>query len=303
VTVVIPKGASTGKIGNLLASDGIIHSGTLFRYYIKLEGDGPLYPGTYQLHKNSSYDTVINVISKPPVVVTDKLTIPEGFTIAQIANAVAALPGLHLSAQKFLAAASSGEVRSPYEPAGKNNLEGLLFPDTYNIRAGDSEVDVLELMVGEFNDQAQILGLAQAAQAKGMTPYQLVTVASIVEREAKLAVDRGPVASVIYNRLKANMALKVDATQVYWLRSTNPNVQLTQAALLEPSPYNTYTNMGLPPTPIANAGAASLGAAISPPSTPYLYYVTVNPDGKMGYASTDAGFTQLLAECQQAKLC
>ncbi|MBO0732601.1 MAG: endolytic transglycosylase MltG, partial [Acidimicrobiaceae bacterium] len=303
VTVVIPKGASTGKIADVLASHGVIHSGTLFRYYIKLEGDGPLYPGTYQLRKNSSYDKVIGVLSKPPVIITDKLTIPEGFTIAQIAQRLAALPKLHLSAQKFLAAATSGQVRSPYEPAGKNNLEGLLFPDTYQVKEGESEVDVLETMVGEFNDQAQQLGLAQAAHARGLTPYQIVTVASLVEREAKLSVDRGPVASVIYNRLKAPMALQVDATQVYWLRLSNPNVKLTRSVLLQPSPYNTYTNMGLPPTPIANPGVPSLQAAISPPITRYLYYVTVKHNGQMGYASTNAGFEQLLAQCHQANTC
>ncbi len=303
ITVVIPRGASTGQIGHLLASQGVIHSSTLFRYYVKLEGDGPFYPGTYQLRKNSSYGKVINVISKPPPIVTDKLTIPEGYTMAQIASSVADLPGLHLSAKKFLAAASSGQVRSPYEPAGVNNLEGLVFPDTYEIKAGESEVDVLEMMVGEFDDQAQALGLAQGAHTLSMTPYQVVVVASLVEREAKLAGDRGPVASVIYNRLKAGMPLKVDATQAYWLRLSNPNVTLTPAALLAPSPYSTYSNAGLPPTPIASPGVPSLRAALLPPSTPYLYYVTINPDGQMGYATDNAGFAQLQAQCRQAHLC
>ena len=132
--------------------------------------------------------------------------IPEGFTIRQIAAAVGALPQLHLSAQRFLAAATEGEVRSPYEPAGVNNLEGLLFPATYQVRQGESEIDVLEQMVGAFDDQATAMGLTAAAARLHVTPYQVVTVASIVEREAKLYANRGPVASAIYNRLHARHA-------------------------------------------------------------------------------------------------
>ena len=109
--------------------------------YVRIKGDGPLLPGTYSLPRNSSYRSAISALEAGPKLVTDTLRIPEGYTIRQIAAAVAALPNLHLSASRFLAAATSGEVRSPYEPPGVNNLEGLLFPDTYQVRQGESEVD------------------------------------------------------------------------------------------------------------------------------------------------------------------
>jgi UPF0755 protein len=303
VSVVIPEGYSTSQIASLFASAGVIKSSSLFKYYVKLEGDGPFFPGTYQLPKNSSYSSVIAAIDKPPVVLVDKLTIPEGYTLNQIAAAVAALPGLHLSAQKFVSAASSGQVRSPYEPAGVNNLEGLLFPATYDISQGETEVDVLEKMVGAFDTQAQQLGLTATSTVDGRSAYQVITVASIVEREAKLTADRGPTASVIYNRLKAGMTLGADSTQTYYLRLTNPTVQPTLAQLEQPSAYNTRLNKGLPPTPIANAGIPSLQAAIDPPSTAYLFFVEINPDGKLGFATNNAGFTQLQEQCRAAHLC
>ena len=221
VPVNIPVHASTSKIGSILAKAGVIHNSTLFALYVRVEGDGPLLPGSYSLPKNSSYRSTISALEAGPKLVTDRLVIPEGYTIRQIAASVAAMPHLQLSAQRFLAAAS-GEVRSPYEPAGVNNLEGLLFPATYDVQQGQSEVDVLEKMVGAFDDQANTLGLVAAAARLHVTPYQLVTVASIVEREAKLPSDRGPVASVIYNRLRLGVPLGADSTQTYYLRQRNP---------------------------------------------------------------------------------
>lgn len=303
VTVVIPPGASTTRIGDILASAGVIHNGTLFAYYVRLHGDGPLLPGKYSLAKNSPYSAAIAALSAGPKILTDNLVIPEGYTLREIAQAVAALPNMNLSAQKFLLAAEDGAVRSPYEPAGTNNLEGLLFPATYQVSQGESEVDVLEKMVGAFNDRADQIGLTAAAARLGYTPYQLVTVASIVEREAKLVNDRGPVASTIYNRLRIGMPLGADSTQTYYLRLTDPSIQPTPAQLDQPSPFNTRTNKGLPPTPISNPGLASLEAAANPPATPDLYFVEINPDGQLGFASTESGFFELERQCRAVHLC
>jgi UPF0755 protein len=302
VAVRIPAGASTSRIGSILSRAGVIHNGTLFALYVRIHGDR-LYPGAYSLAKNSSYKSAISALEAGPKLVTDRLVIPEGFTIRQMAAAVGALPQLHLSPQRFLAAATGGEVRSPYEPAGVNNLEGLLFPATYQVQQGESEIDVLEQMVGAFDDQATAIGLTAAAARLHMTPYQAVTVASIVEREAKLYADRGPVASAIYNRLHLGMPLGVDSTQTYYLRLRNPLLIPTAAQLSQPSPYNTRLVKGLPPTPIANPGLASLQAATNPPKTAYLYFVEVKPSGALGFASTTAGFDQLQQQCRTAKLC
>ena len=303
VTVVVPQGASTSTIGHILASRGVVHDATLFALYVRFHGDGPLLPGTYSLAKNSSYQTAIAALEAGPKIVSVNLLIPEGYTVRQIADAVGALPNMGLSAQRFLAAAHSGAVRSPYEPAGVNNLEGLLFPATYPVRQGETEVQILETMVGAFDDRASSIGLEAAATALHETPYQLVTVASIVEREAKLVGDRGPVASTIYNRLRIGMPLGADSTQTYYLRLSDPRLDPTPSQLDQPSPYNTRLNKGLPPTPIANPGLPSLEAATTPPHTTYLYFVEVNPDGELGFASTAAGFVNLQAQCRAANLC
>jgi UPF0755 protein len=303
VAVQIPAGASASKIGSILARAGVIHDASLFGLYVHINGDGPLYPGAYSLPKNSSYRSAITALEAGPKLVVDRLTVPEGYTLRQIADAVGTLPQLHLSPSRFLAAATSGEVRSPYEPPGVNNLEGLLFPATYQVRQGESEVDVLEEMVGAFDDQASAFGLSGAATRLHLTPYQVVTVASIIEREAKLPADRGPVASVLYNRLRAGLSLGADSTQTYFLRLTNPDITPTAPQLNQPSPYNSRLDKGLPPTPIANPGLPSLQAAASPPASNYLYFVEINPDGQLGYASSPTGFAQLQDQCRAAHLC
>ena len=303
VSVVIPDGSSTSQIGDRLASAGVIHDGYLFALYVRFRGYGPLYPGTYKLQKNLPYSAAIAALRAGPKIQVDTLVIPEGYTVAQIAHAVGELPDMGLSAQTFLAAAANGSVRSPFEPTGVNNLEGLLFPASYQVRQGESEVEILQEMEDTFYQRAQELGITADAAKLGVTPYKLITVASIVEREAKRAVDRPGVASTIYNRLRVGMSLGADSTQTYYLRLTNPSLLPSVQQLNNPSPYNTRTNKGLPPTPIANPGLASLQAAATPPTTSYLYWVEINPDGPLGFASDNAGFVGLQQQCRAAGLC
>jgi UPF0755 protein len=303
VTVVIPKGSSTSQIADRLARAGVVHNSTLFALYVRIQGAGPLLPGTYNLPKNSPYSAAISALEKGPKILTDSLTIPPGFTLAQVAQRVGALPGLGLSAQKFVAAADNGSVRSAFEPAAVNDLEGFLYPDTYTIQQGESEVDVLEKLVGNFDSHAEQIGLDNAATKLGVTPYKVIEVASIIEHEAKLPGDRAGVASAIYNRLKIGMTLGADSTQTYYLRLSDPGLQPSVAQLNQPSPYNTRVNKGLPPTPIGNPGLASLEAAAQPATTTYLYFVEINPDGQLGFASDGTGFEHLQQECRAAKLC
>jgi UPF0755 protein len=289
VSVTIPPNSSSATIASILGRAGVIHQPTLFRFYTKAKGAGPLLPGQYSLPRNSTYDSVISVLEHGPPVVFQKFTIPEGFTLAQIAARVGTLKGR--SAASFLAAAASGQVRSQWEPAGQKNLEGLLFPATYEVKATDSDVTILQKMVATFDDNANTLGLGQAATQLGVTPYQVVVVASMVEREAKLDVDRGPIASVIYNRLAKNMLLQIDATLLYGQGITDPS----QIDKKSQNPYNTYLFKGLPPTPIANPGLPSLQAAAAPPTTNYLYYVLSDANGKHAFAATAAEFAKLEA--------
>jgi UPF0755 protein len=293
VAVSIPTGASTDQIASILAKAGVIRDSTVFRFYVKTKGGvSPFLPGTYHLDRNSSYGTVISALEQGPPIVYQKFTIPEGFTVAEIAARVGALPG-HTAAG-FLAAVNSGQVKSQYQPPGSTSLGGLLFPATYTVRAGAGDVSIVQMMVSAFDDNVADLNLSQTAATLGVTPYQVIIVASMVEREAKLDEDRGPIASVIYNRLRANMLLQIDATLLYGEGITDPN-QIDKSSN---SPFNTYKFKGLPPTPISNPGVPSLTAAAQPPSTNYLYYVLIDPDGKTGFASTATQFNQLETEAR-----
>ncbi|HXW79737.1 MAG TPA: endolytic transglycosylase MltG [Acidimicrobiales bacterium] len=298
VTVAIPSGASTHKIAELLAGAGVIHGADVFELYTKLEGAGALLPGTYRLPTNEAYSSVLSTLENGPPPVTGKLVVPEGFTIRQIAAAVGRLQGIGISAQSFVQAATSGQVRSPYEPPGTNDLEGLLFPATYPVQKGETADYLVQYMVDTFDSYASQLGLTAAARELHYTPYQVVTVASIVEREAKFESDRGPIASAIYNRLSRHIPIGAESTLLYGLGDPNGPVNMDAR-----NPYNTLIHVGLPPTPISNPGIPSLEAAMKPPTTNYIFWVEVNPDGKMGYASNEAGFVHLQAECKAAHLC
>jgi UPF0755 protein len=297
VVVKIPTGASTLKIADLLAKAGVIHGPTVFEVYVKLRGGGPLLPGTYHLATNEAYSAVIQALEQGPPPVTYKLVVPEGFTIAKIAAAVGRL-GAGISAKDFVQAATSGQVSSPYEPTGTTDLEGLLFPATYPVQPGETADELVQYMVDTFDFNAGKLGLVAAAKKLGYSPYQVVTVASIVEREAKWEKDRGPIASAIYNRLSAGMPLGADSTLLYGLGNPKGPVNFNQ-----PNRYNTRLHKGLPPTPISNPGIPSLQAAMSPPKTTYLYWVEINRDGQMGFGSSGAQFTRLQSECRAAHLC
>lgn len=296
VSFTIAPNTPVSAIASILGRAGVIHEPTLFRLYIKTEGSGSLLPGTYHLPRNSSYGSVISALEAGPPIVYQKFTIPEGFTLAQIAARVGGLPGR--SAAAFMAAAQGGQVRSQYEPAGSNDLEGLLFPATYTVQADDSDTSIIQEMVTTFDDNASGLNLTQAAAQLGITPYQVIIVASMVEREAKLDGDRGPIASVIYNRLRVNMLLQIDSTLLYGEGISNPD----QIDFSSDTPYNTYKYKGLPPTPIANPGLPSLQAAANPPTTNYLYYVLINSDGQSGFAATPAEFAKLEAQARSQGL-
>jgi len=283
VVVQIPDGASTSRIAHLLVDNGVVSNALLFEVYIRVNGDGPFHAGAYELRRHESYGSVVRTLSGAALI--DRLTIPEGFTLQQIADRVGAIPG-H-SATGFLAAARSGAVRSPYEAAGSDNLEGLLFPDTYFIPRGEGDAQILQMMVDRFDEVAGQTGLSSAPASVGVSPYQAVIVASLIEREAKVASDRPLVAEVVYNRLARGMRLQIDATVLYALGPGHTD--LTTADLAVDSPYNTYRVTGLPPGPIACPGRAALEAALAPGKGPYLYYVVVSPDGKEAFSATLAG--------------
>lgn len=298
VEITIPEGSSGAAIGRLLERAGVVTNATVFRLYAEYEGGGPLRAGTYRLRRHDHLHHLLGILEAGQVAPPDRITIPEGFTLAQIAARVGTLQGR--SAARFLAVASSGAVRSSFEPAGSTNLEGLLFPDTYYVTDKDDEATILRRMVEAFDQQATEAGVATLAVGLKVTPYQAIIVASMIEREARVDQDRAKIARVIYNRLARGLPLQVDATVQYAL--PQPKLRLTDADLRTLSPYNTYLIKGLPPTPIASPGRLSIEAALVPTPGPWLYYVLAGADGHHAFAVTDAEFQRLKAAAHRAGL-
>jgi len=282
VQVQIARGCSVPCIGDELSHRGVIGPSWVFSVYARLHGDSNFRAGTYELRKNMGIDPAVTALKKGPRIAYVKLTIPPGFWLQQIAARVGRLPGLHADA--FLQATRNNAVRSAFEPDGTNNLEGLLWPDTYDISAEEDEILVLSTVVQEFDKRAVQLGLG-SANVQGHTAYDIIKIASLVEAEAKFDSDRPLIASVIYNRLARGMPLDVDATLIY-ARGNPRDRSISEKDKLIDSPYNTYTHTGLPPTPIAAVGAASLRAALAPATTSYLYYVVIDKQGHTAFAST-----------------
>jgi UPF0755 protein len=290
VTLTIPEGTSTAGIARLLSRNGIVGNATVFRWYLEATGGTSFQAGEYVFRRHEHMGAAAHLLRKGPVIRTKRLVIPEGFTLAQIAARVGTLP--NKSAQAFLTAAASGDVRSTVVP-GATGLEGLLFPDTYLVQPDDTELAVLSRMVAEFDQTATSLGYPDAVSHVGVSPYQAVIVASMVEREAKVDEDRGPIARVIYNRLAKGMPLQVDATVQYALGAQKAH--LLYSDLDVNSPYNTYRYKGLPPGPISSPGAKSLAAALNPPPGQWLYYVLSDASGHHAFANTPAEFDRLKA--------
>ncbi len=277
VIVVIPKNSSASTVGSILAHDGVVSSGFFFSVRALVEGKrGDLHSGRFLLRHDESYATAIAALSKPPpAAIPVKVVIPEGETRLQIAQ-LAKEDGLTGSYR-------AASVRSPLlnpaaygAPKSTPNLEGFLFPATYDMNAGAPVGRLVSEQLVAFRER---FGPEQVRRARELhvTPYQLLTVASMVEREAQLPGDRAKIAAVIYNRLRLGMPLGIDATIYYAVEQAEgiatDTHELTDAQLRIDSPYNTRTHRGLPPTPISNPGMASIEAAAHPAHVPYLYYV------------------------------
>ena len=298
VRVTVPQGSSAGSIGSLLNRKGVIGNPTVFRLYAMVTRPGPLQSGEYEFRHHESMGHVLSALQGGGQAAVHKVTIPEGSSLRQIAALVGKVRGL--SADRFLAVAQSGTIRSKFEPPGSTSLEGLVFPDTYFVEKEDDETKLLNHMVAAFDDVAATAGVGDAPARAGVTPYEAIVVASLVEKEAKVDEDRPMIARVIYNRMAKNMKLGVDATVEYALGTHK--TQLSNADLAVDSPYNTRKFAGLPPTPIAAAGRKSLDAALNPAPGSWLYYVLADASGRHAFATTDAEFEQLRRQAQQKGL-
>jgi len=279
--VVIPPGSGAGEVGRILEEAGIVRRGSHFVYLARLRGvTRRLHGGEYRLSPGMSLPEVVERIARGEVVL-HTVTIPEGFTAEQIVQALAAKglgdPG------RLQALVREGATAFPHPflreiPGG--SLEGYLFPDTYQLPRFLDERLVLTAFLDRFG--AAVIPTWRR-EARGRSLHEIVTVAAMVEREARLASERPLIAGVIYNRLRRGWRLEVDATVLYALGRHKPVV--TYDDLRVDSPYNTYLHAGLPPGPIANPGLAAIEAALRPARTDYLYYVA-RPDGSHAFSRT-----------------
>jgi UPF0755 protein len=280
--VEIPQGSGSATIAKRLADAGVVQDVSRFRIALWVTGSGRrLQAGEYRFDRPMTPREVVDKIARGDVFVTP-LTFREGLTIRQMA-ALYESKGFG-DAREFIAAASRGEAVQDLDPAAKD-LEGYLFPDTYTLPRRATAEQLVTRMVAGFR-KALTPDIVAAARANGHSIRQLVTLASIVEKETGAKAERPLVAAVYANRLKIGMGLQCDPTVIYALeRAGRYDGNLTREDLQFDSPYNTYRYAGLPPGPIASPGRASLAAAASPAAVPFLYFVSKN-DGSHAFAET-----------------
>ncbi len=298
VAVTIPSGSSVSQIGDILHSRGVVSSSFFFELRARLAGkSGDLKPGAYTLKRGMSYGSALDALTKGVAPNLVHITLPEGQDRSQIAPVVsrAGLKGSYLAAS----------IKSPdlnpraYGAKHARNLEGFLFPASYELKKGQRASDLVSKQLDAFKQNFATVDMSYARK-KNLSKYDVLTIASMVEREAQVPGDRALVASVIYNRLHLGMDLQIDATLRFALHDWDK--PLTQSQLASRTAYNTRNRPGLPPGPIGNPGMASIRAAAHPARTGFLFYVVKpNTCGKLAFATTSAQFEQDVARYNAAR--
>ena len=290
VDFTIPEGSSARTISKILRDHGVIADARKFEKTVTESGvASQLRAGAYTLPAGSSFDDVVTLlIEGSPGDEVFRLTVIEGLRIGEMLMSISEASGLTVA--ELESALLSGDVTSAYLPeeipAGVSPLvawEGLLAPDTYEFVVGAPPEDILQTLATTLEGRIEAQDWS-TLEAAGLTPYDGLVIASLIEKEAKLEEDRPLIASVIENRLEAGIALQIDATVIYAL-GENPG-RVLKSDLEIDSPWNTYKVAGLPPTPISGVRLASLAAAADPAETGFFYYVVISADGKHGFSET-----------------
>jgi UPF0755 protein len=283
VVVTIHEGEGLNAVTSSLSSLHVIHSSWAFRLSDLVGSSPSLLPGSYALHQNQTFGEVKAILDGGPNIYP--IQVESGFALSEVAERVDSLPG-H-GASSFEKTAASGVVRSAFSPTGSDNLEGLLGSGTYNVLPGESDTAILTAMVTRFDTQAERAGVSAAsATALGLTPYEVITAASVVEKEGYIPKNMPDVARVIYNRLASDTPLQMDSTVLYALGQDGGPVTPQDEQIQ--SPYNSYLNKGLPPTPICSPSPDALAAAAHPPAGAWLYFVVVDNVGTEAFSDTFA---------------
>lgn len=291
VSVTVPQGAGAADVAEILAEEGVISSALAFRMSARLDDRANrIQPGTYELVGGMGAREILHVLSQSAEPEPSfRVTIPEGLTVEQTLQRIVDAEGSPFSFEQLRGALSHVAVPQwvPLEqipddkPYGDlTDYEGLLFPDTYEFRQDASAQSVLSRLVQQTDAV-----LDQVTPPAGMTRYDVLRLASLIERETRVAEERPQVSAVLHNRLSEPMRLQIDATVIYSLGEARSRV--LSEDLKNPSPWNTYTTDGLPPTPISGAGRASIQAAAAPEQSDHLFYVVCDTQtGQHAFAST-----------------
>jgi UPF0755 protein len=297
----VNPGESVSEIGRNLQQQGLVRDGDLFRLYVRYNSlDSTINAGVFTLRPNMNIPEIAQNLQRALAIET-QVTIPEGKRLEEVAELLQEQAGIN--ADDFMRLARRADYNYPFLkdlPEG-SSLEGYLFPDTYRLPQNPTAQDVLLKMLDNFG--ARVAPLLDQARAAGQSPHEVLTMASIVEREAVIAGERPMIASVYLNRQKIGMALQADPTTQYALgyqpdQKTWWKQGLTADDLkyADPSGYNTYVNPALPPGPIASPGLSSIEAVLTPAQSSYLFFVaSCNKDGSHQFSTT--------FEEHQAKLC
>lgn len=289
IVFTIPEGASSGRIAMILEEEGLVRDGTILSYYFRYKGIGTEFQaGTYAMTPGISVQEMIRKLNAGETVREETLrfTLPEGFTVAQTIGLLAESLGFSREKLEQIAQTPSSFAEHPAtgeatRAAGipersdyRFKLEGYLFPETYELSKDATEEDAFFRMIAELDRKLATLpeGWEARLAEREITFHELMTIASLVEREVVADTERALVAGVIYNRIEKGMPLQIDATVQYLFDEQKE--RLFEKDLQIESPYNTYLNAGLPPGPIASPGLESIRAALYPEASEYLFYVT-----------------------------
>lgn len=304
VAFTVTKGATTSQIATALAEKKIVTSATVFEWYVKWKGGDPFQAGDYEgLRVNSSMGEVVDILKAgPPPPKTVSFLVREGLWVSEFKKlALEKFPTMDPAALD----AALADTHPSLQPAGSSNIEGFLFPATYEIAQQDvgNAKKLIDQMIAAFDRVSQTEGLPEAstklkgvAGTKTITPYEALIVASLVESEAKVDEERPKIARVIYNRLARGDSLGIDASVLYAIQKRKTT--LTDSDLKTDSPYNTRLKKGLPPAPINSPGKASINAALNPAPGDWLFYVLTDKDGHHYFTNNQTDFNRAVADAK-----
>ena len=305
VVFVVETGMSANAVASKLEDEGIIVDAQVFRAYLRYRGTEGFQAGNYDLFEDMAAWDVVDALEAPPRPPDSVVfEVPPGLTVAEIPAAIADdIPSFDPAV--IFGLLTGGTIRPALLPPEAPSLEGFVFPDRYDILLGQGPEAAVTRMVQQFDAVAADLDLVNRAAALGRTPYEIVTIASLIEEEYGIPEEMDQIARVIYNRLEMNEPLGIDATSRY--EALLAGRDRNDIDLESDSPYNTRRQAGLPPTPIAQPSRAALEAALAPADGPWIYYVrdpdtSRTPAGGHFFTASARDFAEVKADCEAANL-